>query len=164
MQIRFYIKPGIISVFSPEQLLFIYIRLQFALQFGLFSISIGFYQSPCGRCWLFWHFSIYKITVKQNQIKAKPHFKPIIFSMYRRPIIDFKHGLSACSNVYAAECCKMLFYLGIFVLRIKFQLDLVAAGRNPVSTMCFVFVSCLFSSVHFICMRILFIAVHLSNS
>ena len=42
VQIRFYLKPGIISVFSPEQLFFIYIRLQFALQFGLFSISIGF--------------------------------------------------------------------------------------------------------------------------
>ena len=46
------LPPGIISVLSLEQLLFIYNRLQFTWQFRLCSISISYYQSPCGRCWV----------------------------------------------------------------------------------------------------------------
>ena len=55
-------------------------------------------------------------------------------------------------NVDAAYYCEMMFKIEIFRLRIKAPADLAAAGQNSVSTMYFVFVSCLLSSVHFICM------------
>ena len=96
VQIRFYLTPGIISVFSPEQF-FIYIRLQFALQFGLFSISIGFISL---RVAVAGYFSIslpVKLTSSKTKAKQSHILRLTIFSMYRRPIIDFKHGLSACS-------------------------------------------------------------------
>ena len=47
--------------------------LHFSWQFGLFSISIGYYRSPCGRCWVIVAYPVKLLLIKTTN--WKPHFK-----------------------------------------------------------------------------------------